>query len=803
MAYTPEQYADAGKWIFENLSNPELIARTASGLGLSANDLLIAAQTVAPNLTLQDVSGYFQQANTAYQPPVIDYNQPVYDPGPVYDSGPVYDPEPAYHAGPVYDPGPVFTSTADVSLTPSGGGALGNVAGNSVDEYGRTAQDKQIENLYRQLDAIDAWNTAGATREGAEAPWLMDQASRMMAVGVQDDFTGAGPGILLYDPAKERGEIVSSGSLSSMFTRGDPAAAYEQAKNSLPYFQQKALLGITGPTTQEQERQIIDALERNSLPALTFMEYGLGQFAPPDYGLDPNVARRREENEQREIKEKPLEYFKEDLNLSPYQGGLPTIYQFPEQGGMPESDYTDPRLLSSYISGALASGNPEDARRSIATLKTDYGVTDEQLANASGYSLDQVKSFLNPVVTSAPTASSTVVGGLGATAGSTDTMASTGTKGTDSVTGGLGAVSDEKPVSLTDQIRTFIDPNSTGGAWTTKSGASSGQGFGVEGMLNELGQRIEQKTGVTDLNNLQLKYIDAPITENIYGFSTEEGGTRYARLIPDPATGEGTWQILTPEEISRLRTERDYEGNTINFLDGTVKQGQVVDKTTGKLISDREYVDLGGWGQGPGITNASINFDANGKPIVSTYGEDTTDPFVQAAAKLGPVVTIANILSGGALTPVQLAVNAVNAADAAYRGNFLPALTVAVSGGAQLGVIDPTLANQITSTIGTVNAIKNGDVGGLLMSGSGLAGSTGLIDPSTAALLNDTGTMIKIAKAVDQGDVLGATALLAGAANKAGLLTKNVVDEYNVTGGPGTQIPGGLSAASGNDTLTV
>lgn len=240
----------------------------------------------------------------------------------------------------------VISPGGSVSYTKAASGGIMSLAGGgSVDEYGRTAQDKQKENLYRQLDAIDAWNTTQATNAGRE---LLPE-ERTMAVGVKDDFTGSGPGVVLYDPAKGQSGIVNSGSLSLLFERGDPAAAYEQAKNSLPYYQQKALLGIQGLTTQAQERRIVDALEKNPLPALTFMEYGLGQFAPPNYGLDPNIARRREENEQREIKEKPLEYFKDFLNLSPYQGGLPTIYQFPELTGYAEGGMTDKQPF--YLGG--------------------------------------------------------------------------------------------------------------------------------------------------------------------------------------------------------------------------------------------------------------------------------------------------------------------------------------------------------------------------------------------------------------------------------------------------------------------
>lgn len=256
-----------------------------------------------------------------------------------------------------------------------------NWAGTKIDEYGRAGQEKQLENVYRQLDAIDQLNTTQARNAGRE----LLPSERMRAVGIKDDFTESGPGILLYDPAKGRGEIVNSGSLSLLFERGDPAAAYEQAKNSLPYYQQQALLGIEGPTTQAQERRIVDTLVKNPLPTLSFMEYGLGQFAPPNYGLDPNIARRREENEQREIKEKPLEYFRDFLNLSPYQGGLPTIYQFPELttikpikplaagGAVDASD--DPMVLYAQRASRPGVGATElDAAAHQAELLRDYNV---------------------------------------------------------------------------------------------------------------------------------------------------------------------------------------------------------------------------------------------------------------------------------------------------------------------------------------------------------------------------------------------------------------------------------------------
>ena len=263
------------------------------------------------------------------------------------------------------------------------------------DEYGRTAQQKQLDNLYRQLEAMDAFNTAGATREGAEAPWLMNPENRMMAVGVRDDLTGAGPGVILYDPSRGESRTVSSGSLGSMFEQGDPTAAYEQAKNALPYFQTAASLGISGPTTQAQERQIVDTLERQGVPALSFMEYGKGTFASPDYGVDPNVARRREEDAQRGGRVKPFEFFNQYLRLTPYLGGLPSIPTLDQFSNPPvqrfftggavdpaatvRESYANAQNLYNMASQRFGADDPR-AQSALANMKASQAQMDETLA---------------------------------------------------------------------------------------------------------------------------------------------------------------------------------------------------------------------------------------------------------------------------------------------------------------------------------------------------------------------------------------------------------------------------------------
>ena len=72
----------------------------------------------------------------------------------------------------------------------------------------------------------------------------------------------------------------------------------------------------------------------------------------------------------------------------------------------------------------------------------------------------------------------------------------------------------QKDVDLGKRIGTqiaalgYLDPTSSGGAWTTQSGSSSGPGFGVEGMFAQLGQRLAQDAGLTDINDLGVRTVD-------------------------------------------------------------------------------------------------------------------------------------------------------------------------------------------------------------------------------------------------------------------------------------------------------
>jgi hypothetical protein len=216
-----------------------------------------------------------------------------------------------------------------------------NWAGTKIDEYGRAGQEKQLENVYRQLDAMDQWNTTQAANAGRE----LLPAERMMAVGVKDDYSTSGPAVILHDPSK--GRFIPAAE-TGKFMRGDSSASYEQAKNILPYEQAAAILGITNPFPSEKENeQILDYIEKKGVPSLLFTEYDRGTFLPSAYGLSPRLAAKREYELTNKVK--PLDFLKKYLNLTPYQGPMPTIYQFPELTGYAEGGMTDKQPF--YLGG--------------------------------------------------------------------------------------------------------------------------------------------------------------------------------------------------------------------------------------------------------------------------------------------------------------------------------------------------------------------------------------------------------------------------------------------------------------------
>ena len=70
---------------------------------------------------------------------------------------------------------------------------------------------------------------------------------------------------------------------------------------------------------------------------------------------------------------------------------------------------------------------------------------------------------------------------------------------------GTGSTASDPIQNLSKQLAQYIDPSSSGGAWGTKAGGSSGPGFGPEGFLKKMAENFINQTGLTDLNKLGVR----------------------------------------------------------------------------------------------------------------------------------------------------------------------------------------------------------------------------------------------------------------------------------------------------------
>ena len=137
------------------------------------------------------------------------------------------------------------------------------------------------------------------------------------------------------------------------------------------------------------------------------------------------------------------------------------------------------------------------------------------------------------------------------------------------------------------QLVPYIDKSSTGGAWSTQSGKSSGPGFGTEGFLKKMAENFYNQTGLTDLSKLGV----------------------------------------------RTTTEYDYESGT------PYNATTYYNKDTGKAVKFNGT--LGGYGEGPGWTHTRLSFEGD-KPVIKTTGEDTSD-----LGTILPALTILTLPFGG------------------------------------------------------------------------------------------------------------------------------------------------------------
>lgn len=294
----------------------------------------------------------------------------------------------------------------------------------------------------------------------------------------------------------------------------------------------------------------------------------------------------------------------------------------------------------------------------------------------------------------------------------------------------------------------YIDPESKGGAWTDKKGKSSGAGFGFEGMLDQIGQRLSGK-GVTaeNIGQLAVREVDGPpLTKQVQKFYEDDGKYSYKVL-----SGEGDdqrWVDLAPEQLQKVRTEQGPEGDSVLYIDLPQKVQEVYDKATGKTVSSGQFVDLGGWGEGPGMTYGSLTFDEKGKPKISTYGEDTN-----WFADKGPLMAALKF------TPIGPAVAAIDAIQSYYNyGDPTKAILAAIP---YTGVLDSVgggiadlaknvgVSADLASKIGQIGA--QGVLSGTISAGQGKGFGEGLRSGIASGVIGEGVNQLSAATGLDKG----------------------------------------------------
>ena len=168
-----------------------------------------------------------------------------------------------------------------------------------------------------------------------------------------------------------------------------------------------------------------------------------------------------------------------------------------------------------------------------------------------------------------------------------------------------GLQKDFDPIQkLAVQLRPYVDPSSTGGAWGTKAGGDSPPGFGPEGMMRQIAQRFINATGVSDINDLELKTVTKPRRMEV---SAHSSGRFYVNE-------GGQNRYLTDAEARTISTEDYIYGDgltgTAFYAEVNLPTNGIYNKKTGQLISEQESsspsffpwqknsgpkIDLGGW----------------------------------------------------------------------------------------------------------------------------------------------------------------------------------------------------------------
>jgi Proteasomal ATPase OB C-terminal domain len=393
------------------------------------------------------------------------------------------------------------------------------------------------------------------------------------------------------------------------------------------------------------------------------------------------------------------------------------------------------------------------------------------------------------------------------------------------------------PIStVAAQLAQYVDPKSTGGAWAAS-------GYGPQGMLEQLAQRLINKTGITNLNDMVIDTKSFPLTVPVVRYDDEYGTAWYKVLGRDVETGNPSQiEPLTPEELRNVKVESSWDpelgGRAYYSLDTTENITGIYNKNTGALITGQKFIDLDGWAAGEGWTSGILRFDNDNKPRVTTYGADSGD-----LGKILPVISIALLAVPGLGQAVGSALlpSGVSAATATAVGNAVinagvqvasgvPVEKAIVNSAASLGVsqIVPNLSGNVfvdnavksvataALTGGNVeNALANSLIatGGNELLGNATFTGDKVVDSAIASAITSgvqaAATGGDVGASIIRGGISGATGQLTkeekateSAKSGAGFIGEGVVDSVagaisndSIPAGVGVDTVGGIAGA--------
>ena len=498
-------------------------------------------------------------------------------------------------------------------------------------------------------------------------------------------------------------------------------------------------------------------------------------------------------NEIATIKNTARKYGLDPTEIAKYTGinqvGVNTLFDAYDKGlANLAKGFDEAKTNAGTDATALSEAEANKAKTMLA-LQSQYNVTDEDLAKATGSTTKDVNTYLTAVKDAPKTLESLM--GNSTMSGEEIRAKIEELKSNPAVSGIYGAVlqkfSDKaakdysgeyggknyenlNPIAVSTVLEQLKAQQAAGTAQYYQGGASGGKkgGFGsLDAMTEDMAKNLVA-AGITDIrqvgevpvytpvdvmyktyNGKQIRtqtdedgktssYIYEPTGKMVTGSSWDGGDYEFPEMrmveVPKDAKLESVYGVARDggeygsyfEPVDTSKVTKDKDGKMVTQT-GATAGNKLTGEPLSKASNYSERTGGNSWsGTFRGKGNTGYNVQfKDGNPIFYTSGASSSD-----MGDLAPILAMASFIPG--VAPFAQAINALYAAS---EGNWKQALLSALPAGGEiaktLGASASTLNNiSSASKIANVaNAIDNKDILGLAMSGTGLASDKNLFGP--------------------------------------------------------------------------